>query len=310
MKIYHKLATGQINPATNKDGNPLRMFCYCMQRGPVVDVSYFTRQFANECDVNPGGYTSVVAPYPEFVTQSDYGSTGDADKDKDCQFAVAVDTCDQYDSIPEYMLNAPAIKKAITASMSGKKVIFHYMFCFLSTIKRQRAGFVGTAVVPNIDGIVDMDCGLPFVPVGEELGITPYDLSQTALCMVHPTLAAMSVLGKPSHQIGLADGRDPKHRIIRQSQKRVGVPKFGWRHHTIVVKPGKPKNASASYIDLNDEETMMPYHSVRAHYATYTKERPLFGKYAGRFYVPAHFRGGINNGVVSKDYKIIGACST
>ena len=45
-------------------------------------------------------------------------------------------------------------------------------------------------------------------------------------------------------------------------------------------------------------------HICRGHFATYTEERPMFGRLAGRFWVPAHVRGTIDNGVVVKDYAV------
>lgn len=45
-------------------------------------------------------------------------------------------------------------------------------------------------------------------------------------------------------------------------------------------------------------------HIARGHFATYTAEKPLFGKYAGRFWVPQHIRGRSSEGVVVKDYQV------
>ncbi len=44
-------------------------------------------------------------------------------------------------------------------------------------------------------------------------------------------------------------------------------------------------------------------HICRGHFATYTEEHPLFGKYVGTFFRPAHVRGQSEAGVVVKDYK-------
>jgi hypothetical protein len=35
----------------------------------------------------------------------------------------------------------------------------------------------------------------------------------------------------------------------------------------------------------------VPMHMVRGHFSHYTEEKPLFGKYAGTFWIPAHIRG-------------------
>lgn len=45
-------------------------------------------------------------------------------------------------------------------------------------------------------------------------------------------------------------------------------------------------------------------HICRGHFATYTDERPLFGRVAGTFWVPQHVRGTKEAGEVIKDYAI------
>jgi hypothetical protein len=45
-------------------------------------------------------------------------------------------------------------------------------------------------------------------------------------------------------------------------------------------------------------------HICRGHFATYTEERPLFGKVSGTFWKPQHVRGSAQQGVVFKDYNV------
>ncbi len=45
-------------------------------------------------------------------------------------------------------------------------------------------------------------------------------------------------------------------------------------------------------------------HICRAHFAHYTEEHPLFGKYTRTFYKPMHVRGSLKEGLVIKDYDI------
>jgi hypothetical protein len=45
-------------------------------------------------------------------------------------------------------------------------------------------------------------------------------------------------------------------------------------------------------------------HLCRGHIKTYTKEKPLFGKYVGNVWCPPHARGNKNLGVIAKDYKV------
>lgn len=45
-------------------------------------------------------------------------------------------------------------------------------------------------------------------------------------------------------------------------------------------------------------------HIVRGHFARYTPEKPLFGKYVGQFWMPQHTRGSADVGTVVKDYAV------
>lgn len=45
-------------------------------------------------------------------------------------------------------------------------------------------------------------------------------------------------------------------------------------------------------------------HIARGHFATYSEDRPLFGKYSGTFWKPAHVRGSADVGMVGKDYAV------
>ena len=45
-------------------------------------------------------------------------------------------------------------------------------------------------------------------------------------------------------------------------------------------------------------------HTVRGHFAHYTADAPLFGKYVGTWWRPWHVRGNPDHGVVVSDYKL------
>lgn len=45
-------------------------------------------------------------------------------------------------------------------------------------------------------------------------------------------------------------------------------------------------------------------HICRGHFATYGDDHPLFGKYTGKYWIPAHIRGSAGKGVVIKDYEL------
>lgn len=61
--------------------------------------------------------------------------------------------------------------------------------------------------------------------------------------------------------------------------------------HRIVVKVPGTKQPYTIAGPRRPGEPVMPAHMVRGHFAEYGTDRPLFGKYTGRFWIPAHVRG-------------------
>ena len=51
-------------------------------------------------------------------------------------------------------------------------------------------------------------------------------------------------------------------------------------------------------------------HICRGHFATYTEDKPLFGRHAGTFWVPAHVKGSVKEGIVGKDYRVLAPKAT
>tara|TARA_R110000851_G_scaffold151675_3_gene292971 strand:- start:21717 stop:23057 length:1341 start_codon:yes stop_codon:yes gene_type:complete len=48
----------------------------------------------------------------------------------------------------------------------------------------------------------------------------------------------------------------------------------------------------------------LPLHVVRGHFRKYTEERPLFGRYSGTFWVPAHAKGSKEHGEIAHEYEV------
>lgn len=46
------------------------------------------------------------------------------------------------------------------------------------------------------------------------------------------------------------------------------------------------------------------FHAVRGHLATYTAEKPMFGKYVGTFWKPSHVRGNADLGRINHEYHV------
>lgn len=89
-------------------------------------------------------------------------------------------------------------------------------------------------------------------------------------------------------------------RQVRRAAERTGKPVLIF--HTIDIKPAARILQKEGHIAENGLEKAL--HVCRGHFAHYTAEHPLFGKYTGTFYRPMHVRGSIEKGVVIKDYRV------
>lgn len=94
----------------------------------------------------------------------------------------------------------------------------------------------------------------------------------------------------------------PSRQARRAAERRgIDIPV----EYRIVVKvPGKQPYTIAG--PRRSGEAVMPAHMVRGHFSEYSAEKPLFGKYAGRFWIPAHVRGKREEGeeTKAKDYVV------
>jgi hypothetical protein len=93
---------------------------------------------------------------------------------------------------------------------------------------------------------------------------------------------------------------DPPKELNRE-RKKAGLKPFV-RYHTINIEPMKKVLRTEGNIEVNGLKKAL--HIVRGHFSTYSEERPLFGKVAGTFWVPAHTRGEIKQGIVVSDYNV------
>lgn len=87
----------------------------------------------------------------------------------------------------------------------------------------------------------------------------------------------------------------------RKKQRRLRPDeRISWR--TVKVRPQGKQYAAA---DASSLPGMTSLHIVRGHFATYTAEKPLFGKYVGTYWREPHTRGSAEHGEVAKDYEVL-----
>jgi hypothetical protein len=89
-------------------------------------------------------------------------------------------------------------------------------------------------------------------------------------------------------------------RQARRAAERAKEPVFTFK--TINIHPVKRFMSEEGQVEKQGIKRAL--HICRAHFAHYTEEHPLFGKYTGTFYKPMHVRGHLKKGVVIKDYDI------
>ena len=88
---------------------------------------------------------------------------------------------------------------------------------------------------------------------------------------------------------------------VAAKRKKAGKPP-GISYKTLLIDPMKEVLRTEGNIERNGLKKAL--HNVRGHFATYTEDKPLFGKVTGTFWKPMHVRGNKKHGEVKKDYAI------
>lgn len=108
------------------------------------------------------------------------------------------------------------------------------------------------------------------------------------------TVAFMNCKNVVRHDVTESEG--PAAKWIR----RMKAPTI--RYHVLDINPMKEVLTTEGGLEHNGLKKAL--HICRGHFATYTEERPLFGRITGTFWKPAHVRGSIEHGAVVKDYRV------
>jgi hypothetical protein len=117
---------------------------------------------------------------------------------------------------------------------------------------------------------------------------------RVALGMVLPTLWAIGLMNCRNVKTQEIQRPSIKTKKVRRA-RNTGLLSY----HTIVL-PRQPGEGGRGGIPTGRTRL----HMVRGHFATYTREAPLFGKYTGTFWKPWHLAGNPEAGVVESDYKL------
>lgn len=74
-------------------------------------------------------------------------------------------------------------------------------------------------------------------------------------------------------------------------------------YHVLDIEPMRQVLSSATS-GQSDTSVRRALHLCRGHFAHYTADKPLFGKYSGTIWVPQHVRGSKKRGLATKDYRV------
>lgn len=92
----------------------------------------------------------------------------------------------------------------------------------------------------------------------------------------------------------------PPPKLSKKWEKKHGRPLV--RYHVLDIDPMRKVLSSEGGVETNGLKKAL--HICRGHFATYTEDKPLFGRVTGTFWKPQHVRGSAKNGVVVKDYNV------
>lgn len=102
--------------------------------------------------------------------------------------------------------------------------------------------------------------------------------------------------------VRLVDGEPTPPKLAKSFEKKHGRPPVVFK--TLAIDPMREVLRREGQSEKTGLKRAL--HICRGHFSTYTPERPLFGKVAGQFWIPAHVRGRASEGVVSKQYAVKG----
>ncbi len=92
----------------------------------------------------------------------------------------------------------------------------------------------------------------------------------------------------------------PPAKASRRHERKYGKPLT--RYYILEIEPMKEilrTEGRSAQVGLK-----RALHICRGHFATYSPEKSLFGKYAGTFWKPQHIRGTKERGEIVKDYEV------
>jgi hypothetical protein len=150
-------------------------------------------------------------------------------------------------------------------------------------------GGSGCILETHLRKLDDPPSGMTAEDLETHVGLRARDahVALTAICFAH------------CKGVMITDHQQPRQQ--RRAAERAGRPPLV-TYKTIDIAPVTRILRDEGQIEHNGLKRAL--HITRGHFARYTPDAPLFGKYTGTFYRPMHVRGSLDRGVVVKDYNV------
>jgi hypothetical protein len=127
--------------------------------------------------------------------------------------------------------------------------------------------------------------------------VGPFGTVEMAKGMIVPIMMTLNFLNfRNVSRVDATETEGPSAKWIRR-QKQPTL-----RYHVLQINPLKEIIRKEGNVEGDGLGKAL--HKVRGHMVHYSEEKPLFGKYAGTFWVPPHDRGNPKFGTVKKDYRV------
>lgn len=128
-----------------------------------------------------------------------------------------------------------------------------------------------------------------------EIGLIELDL----LSYIIPYIYLLNIKGIPLKECRSIHSYGHKHKKVKNGE--IPIPFIIYKNINIDLPT--MINKTGSNISSTKEDVKRRLHLCRGHIKEYLSDRPLFGKYVGMVWCPAHVRGDLSNGIVIKDYQ-------
>lgn len=187
------------------------------------------------------------------------------------------------------------LKKAIDQGLEPRWLMFWQLFAEPPNI-RELVPYISYAMYIDQNGQMIDQLQLANVTLGEKAQIEEKYLNN-AFADLLPYFFCLSLTH--CRNVELVERTVPPAVVKKRKEK--GIPYIKFKQ--LVIKPVGGKRMVGGSSE-SQKHNMMPLSFIRGHFKTFSEERPLFGKWSGRYWWSMSARGDSAQGEIVKTYKV------